>query len=193
VVGESSAGAGGGYAKGAQGVQIGDGNVQNNVFGPQIPDLDLLLDRQLPTAAADGGGLSPAELLRAETGVVPFHGRGEELRRLVEWCEQDTPFSLHLVTGEGGVGKTRLALELVADRGRAGWVAGFFRGDDQWAPIVGDHSGGRSGLLFEALKRVAEPVLVVVDYGEDHGPRQWNLVARPVRTAQGQWPVQAHS
>ena len=59
-----------------------------------------------------GGG--PAGLLDPRRGLVDFIGRERELAGLLEWCEEDRPHGVRLVTGPGGIGKTRLSVELCA-------------------------------------------------------------------------------
>lgn len=59
---------------------------------------------------------SEADLLESRHGVVPFRGRAEQLRALVDWCEHEEDRGggqrIRLLTGGSTVGKTRLAREL---------------------------------------------------------------------------------
>jgi hypothetical protein len=57
-----------------------------------------------------------ARLLDPRRELVGFVGRDEELASLVAWHEDDEAGRLRLVTGPGGVGKTRLAVELAGSR-----------------------------------------------------------------------------
>lgn len=70
---------------------------------------------------------SEADLLRARHDVVPFRGRKEQLRELIEWCEGNTerPVYARLLSGDGAVGKTRLARELCRRMSDKGWIAGI--------------------------------------------------------------------
>lgn len=63
---------------------------------------------------------NPAGLLRADQRIVPFAGRDDEYRELREWC-RDVKSPVRLVVGAGGVGKTRLALELGDHLASVGW------------------------------------------------------------------------
>ncbi|MGW2090958.1 tetratricopeptide repeat protein [Promicromonospora sukumoe] len=65
---------------------------------------------------------SPAALLAPEREVVPFTGRGRELADLRAWLRSREPVALRLVCGLGGVGKTRLTLELGRRLRRTGWT-----------------------------------------------------------------------
>lgn len=67
----------------------------------------------------------PSALLRAETAAIKFMGRDEELARLSAWLELDSRFLTRLVIGPGGIGKTRLALELCLQAKKAGWYTTF--------------------------------------------------------------------
>jgi Mrp family chromosome partitioning ATPase len=53
-----------------------------------------------------------ARLLDPRRELVGFVGRDDELASLMAWHEDDEAGRLRLVTGPGGVGKTRLAVEL---------------------------------------------------------------------------------
>jgi hypothetical protein len=64
-----------------------------------------------PSLAGETG---PSSLLRPDRGVVEFTGRGVELVALRAWCRSGPGKSVRLVTGAGGVGKTRLALQVAA-------------------------------------------------------------------------------
>jgi tetratricopeptide (TPR) repeat protein len=66
---------------------------------------------------------SRARLLDPRREVVGFVGRETELAELAAWCQDDHAGRLRLVTGPGGVGKTRLAVELAGRMRAAGWRA----------------------------------------------------------------------
>lgn len=85
--------------------------------------------------------------------MVPFQNR-DELTVLLDWCRQTTAgdsTGLAVVTGIGGSGKTRLALELANRLRREGWYAGTF-------------PKGVAGAGW--LAGVVSPVLVVLDYAD---------------------------
>ena len=104
--------------------------------------------RELP------GGGGPARLLDPRRGVVKFVGRQQELTRLAAWCESDHPRGVRLVTGPGGVGKTRLSVELCARLESRRW---------RCVP-VGDHV--EASALTAVRRRWSGRVLLVVDYAE---------------------------
>jgi hypothetical protein len=55
----------------------------------------------------------PGALLRADhENAVPFHGRESETTDILSWCGRDLGIGVRLYTGAGGMGKTRLFLEL---------------------------------------------------------------------------------
>ena len=98
--------------------------------------------------------VSRARLLDPRCEVVGFLGREKELADLTAWCQDYQAGRLRLVTGPGGVGKTRLAVEL-ADRMRtAGWRADRIA-DGSEAEAIG------------ALRAVTRGrALLIVDYAE---------------------------
>ena len=97
----------------------------------------------------------PSSLLNARYEVVPFHERGREeiLAELERWCDEGPPVAVRLLHAEGGVGKTRLAMEWTRRRRALGWAAGFLPKE-----VSGD--------WFERLCSLGKPVLVVLDYAE---------------------------
>jgi hypothetical protein len=97
---------------------------------------------------------SPASLLRADFGVVPYLFRDGELDETVAWCEgadATTPMAIARAAAPGGAGKTRFAIELCKRLAPLGWVAGLWRSEEE-------------------LARVPLPRLVVIDYAEDAEP-----------------------
>jgi hypothetical protein len=92
----------------------------------------------------------PSALLRPEFGVVPFGGRDREIDALTSWLMQVDAAAPQLLTGRGGTGKTRLALRLVEQAVKHGWLAGFLAEDVDLRPLAG----------------LGSPLLVVVDYAE---------------------------
>ena len=99
--------------------------------------------------------LVPSRLLIAAHEVIPFYeeGRRHDLARLADWCADDAPASVRLITGEGGAGKTRLLVEWCKRLRAQGWHAGFLphRPPGDWR---------------ETLFRGQVPRLVVIDYAE---------------------------
>ena len=163
IVGIGCAGAGAwlGQRLGGSAATIGLGAAIGAVSGAFAPTVaDAILTR---AAAREQLALSavlprspdrPARLLDPDRGVVEFTGRVGELAGLLAWCEDAAAGRLRLVTGSGGVGKTRLALQL-ADRLRArGWQCEQV-GDGQEAHVLADVRAVSAGR-----------VLLVVDYAE---------------------------
>jgi tetratricopeptide (TPR) repeat protein len=95
-----------------------------------------------------------ARLLDPRREVVGFVGRTDELNALVAWCEDNRSGRLRLVTGPGGVGKTRLAVELADRMRRAGWQT----------ERVAD--GKEAGALSALREVTGGRALLVVDYAE---------------------------
>jgi tetratricopeptide (TPR) repeat protein len=130
-----------------------------------------------------GGG--PAGLLDPRRALVSFIGRERVLAALLGWCEADQPRGVRLVTGPGGVGKTRLSVELCARLEPLGWRC----------VRVGD--GEEAAALGVARRGWPGRVLLVVDYAEtrlglgellravagDAGPVRVLLLARSA----GEW------
>ncbi|WP_336159985.1 tetratricopeptide repeat protein [Amycolatopsis sp. VC5-11] len=112
-------------------------------------ELQALAERGVP---AGGGVSSPAGLLSARKGIVPFRGRDTLLAELTSWA--DTPGTgVWLLHGPGGQGKTRLAYhfgEQLAGR--------------SWAVVWLDRAAGPVELRVLGDARV--PVLAVLDYAE---------------------------
>jgi hypothetical protein len=77
--------------------------------------------RRLPDEALR----SPANLLRPEHAVVPFHEQGSDLSDLMAWLHGPSRWAALVLHGPGGAGKTRLAAEVVDRAGRHGWLAGL--------------------------------------------------------------------
>ncbi len=133
------------------------------------PDLAAVLDelRQVVARTDDAGGiletgarqrpehLAPSQLLDARYEVVPWHqgGREDVWAELDAWAEGAEASSVWLLHAEGGIGKTRLAIEWARGRRGAGWCAGFVprKLPEGWA---------------DDLCAWGAPVLVVIDYAE---------------------------
>ena len=93
-----------------------------------------------------------ARFLRPEEQVVPFRMR-PELDELVDWCARGGRVAVRLVTGDGGAGKTRLALRLGEVLAVNGWRP-------LWVP-----RGSEIEAVGEA-RELGQPCVLVVDYAE---------------------------
>ena len=77
-----------------------------------------------------GADVSPATLLRPRHAVVGYVGREQLLLDLGDWCEAVSTgpwLKLWFVTGAGGFGKTRLAVEACVEAEARGWTTGLLR------------------------------------------------------------------
>jgi len=109
----------------------------------------------------------PGALLTADFRVVPFHGMRslQELDKLVAWCVKPERMGVRIYKGEGGIGKTRLAIELcrrLAALPKGCWTTGF---------AVLDNFP-KASVPWKSLDNLQKPLLVVVDYaGEEEKTR----------------------
>jgi hypothetical protein len=87
--------------------------------------------------------------------LIPFQPRPVEIDRLDAFLLSPQPFVWWGIVGEGGMGKSRLAQELVQRCRDAGWEAGFLERRKEW--IKNDHRAWRP----------AFPTLIVLDYASE--------------------------
>jgi hypothetical protein len=101
--------------------------------------------------------MPPGALLRADLGVVEFHMRERELKELENWCIGRERLLVQLCHGPGGMGKTRLAIELCRRMKQFKWRTGFLD-KDQFQ---------QDAELWRKALEVDEPLLLVLDYAQD--------------------------
>jgi hypothetical protein len=84
---------------------------------------------------------------------TPFVGRALERKALLDWARSSPDFSWTLLTGAGGMGKSRLALEVCETLEAGGWHVGFL-------------SQGSAATRAERFAdyRPGRPTLMVIDY-----------------------------
>jgi tetratricopeptide (TPR) repeat protein len=97
---------------------------------------------------------SPARLVRAHSGVIPYVDRSGLLANLGDWIDVTKPLATHVIEGRGGAGKTRLAVKLCEDVQESNWLCGFL------ARIANQQ-------MLDALVQTPTPRLVVIDYAEN--------------------------
>jgi len=98
------------------------------------------------------------DLLCWKGRLSPFLGREEKVNSLLEWATGGPGIRARVITGPGGVGKTRLAAQLAEDLRMRGWEAGFVR-----LPKGADPAAG-FGIPVGAAGS-----LLIVDYPEERG------------------------
>ena len=106
-----------------------------------------------PAVVEPSLGKSLARLLDPRLEIVAFLGRQVELADLVAWCLDGHGGRLRLVTGPGGVGKTRLSVELSQRMTARGWRC------DRVAY-------GQEAQAIPTLRSGTSKRLLVVDYAE---------------------------
>lgn len=102
-------------------------------------------------------GFSDSRLLQAEEAVLPFVAEREPfLHEQMTWAQQtDYIIAVRLLTGSGGAGKTRLAIELCQRLQKQGWQTGFLPSEQ-----------GTIKHMLSQLHKVLQPCLLVIDYAE---------------------------
>jgi len=100
--------------------------------------------------------ISPTELLQAKYQVVPFVDDNDTKAQLLAWCVNAGRVTAgRLVYGPGGLGKTRLMIDVATALRGQGWTAGFL---------------DRPHEQIEATLKLRQQALdQLIDHGEDHG------------------------
>jgi hypothetical protein len=119
--------------------------------------------------------LPPSALLRAEYAIVPFQGRHALLDEFGSWAAEGPPVALRLLTGAGGMGKTRFTLELCRRLTAQGWRAGFLA---RSATLI-------SSEQLSVLRAGHDGVLIVVDYAETRRSTVWSVVEAALEGSSG--------
>lgn len=119
-------------------------------------------------------------LLRPTADVVPYRSMGNDLVDLFGWTSQ-SGFGACLLHGATGVGKTRLAHELVRAVAKRGGAAAFVGEFDAMNPDA------RDSLL--RLTRLQHPTLLVIDYAETKPDLIGPLIEQLSRNEDEELPV----
>ena len=111
-------------------------------------------------------------LLSWRARLAPLVGREKDKETLLRWACRGRNARIRLLTGPGGVGKSRLAAEIAEALRADGWTAGFIRPND---PIV------------VPLRRAG--LFLVVDYPEEHPDEVRTLLREVALRELGDVPV----
>jgi|CXWL01.1.fsa_nt_gi glycosyltransferase involved in cell wall biosynthesis len=105
-----------------------------------------------------GGVIADSQLLLAEKALVPFDSaRQPDLDLLNVWLDDNTNLAAKLITGAGGLGKTRLAIELCQQRLGLNWYVGFLDKELEAKDMLS---------AWSMLRNLNLPLLIVIDYAE---------------------------
>lgn len=130
-------------------------------YQPILEPVELRPFLQPPVRSSPAA--TPGSILAADIEAVRFTGRENLLRALADWRDNENNFSVRLVTGEGGQGKTRLAREFAFRAREAGWIASFVSTSS--APMHNERVGsGR--VLASLLLKSSRSILIIIDYAE---------------------------
>ena len=150
--------------------EVRDSNIEITIDGtPRV----LPLER--PRLSV-GPNPSPARLIGARAGLVDFVGRDKLLRSLEAWAGAPDPFAMQVIAGQGGSGKTRLAIELCLRLGENDWLSGFLA------------ERPRENRL-DALIETPKPRLILIDYAENRAEQLEMLLPALSDAATAESPV----
>jgi hypothetical protein len=118
-----------------------------------------LIDAKQRQLARDPREIAPTELLQAKFEVVGYLDATGLRAQLIEWCSEERPTAGRLIHGPGGLGKTRLMIEVAARLRQQAWTAGFL--DPPHEPL---------DATFDAtLKQRWQALDQLIAHGEDRG------------------------
>lgn len=120
----------------------------------------------------------PAALLNARHQVVPFQGRYEVLNSLRAWCEGEENVAVHLIHAAGGMGKTRLAIELCGQMRSMGWRAGFAPTERRLDELLNGDRRALAVVDYAESRRELASLLKSVAGRTSHLPLRILLLAR---------------
>ena len=120
------------------------------------------------------------DLLKPYARALSIVGRETEQAALRDWLTSTEKLSVRVLTGQGGSGKTRLALDLCDGLLEKEWQAGFVDGDDLKTAC------DDATMVAWAWTK---PTLLVVDYAATYGEVLHRWLGRLVDHAKAEAPV----
>ena len=156
-------------------VQDVGGSVNVSVNRGPVTPLPLRAIGDDETLAQFGLKPTPSQLLEAQSRLTPLVGRDKELESLVNWARSDDALGASLIIGEGGSGKTRLAIELLKAIDQD-CVAGFLRADFELDQL-------------DALANLPCRRIIVIDYAEVRPNILEGLIERLAQSLEANNPV----
>jgi hypothetical protein len=118
---------------------------------------------------------APSDLLKPRYGVVGLIDRRDLQAELMRWREREERLGIVLMTGGGGFGKTRLAVEECERAQQAGWTAGLLALD----------ASASADTALDRLARWEGRLFVAVDYAETRPALVGSLILRLARRTAG--------
>ena len=157
---------------------------------PRLPEYD-------PSGIMQDGEPDLFSALRWDHGLAAtLRGRDDDFAAILGWADDGkATVAARLVSGPGGAGKTRLAVEVARELRRRGWAAGLLRVGAESGRVI--DAGGRApgaGLFLivdypeERLSVVEGLLRDVADLARPPIPLRLLLVSR---RSFGDWEVQA--
>ena len=147
-----------------------------------------LIDPKQSKLTGDPRDISPVQLLQASYGVVPYADVNGMKAALLSWCADPSRATAgRLVHGPGGLGKTRLMIEVAAALREQGWTAGFLdRPQDTVETTLRQRRQALDQLIANGVGGgTGGGLLIVIDYAEARQDEVKALAERLRRRPEG--------